>query len=154
MKTKNHGWAGAVLCALLVTNAGCYSTWDLSPKSLAPLNGFHEPAKVSLKDADGSEFEFDHSTQLTFEGSGAAPAKFSSIWVSDAFFNGTARPDGHPVGINLQQVRAISAKKFSALKTALAIGIPLAVVLIIGIIGIAVGAANGAFSGGGGCDTC
>ena len=137
---------------LVSMNVGCYSTWDLSPKSLAPLNGFHEPAKVTLRDVDGSEFEFDHSTQLTFEGSGALPAKFSAIQVSDTFFNGAARPDGRPVGVNLHEVRAISAKKFSVLKTVLAAGIPLGVALIIGIVAVAVAASNGAYSGG--CDGC
>jgi hypothetical protein len=122
---------------LAMASSGCFSTWDLAPRSLVALNGYHEPEKIPLTDTRGDELEFDRITELRFIDSSGAPsakAKFSSIQVNGSTFTGAVRPDGRPLAIDLTQVSAVQAKRYSALKTGLAIGIPVGVVTIVSIV--------------------
>lgn len=137
-KMMNGAVGRALALALLISNAGCFSTWDVSPKALHALSGFHEPAQVPLVDEDGSEFAFDRTTQLRFNGANVPPTKFSSIQVNGPVFTGQARPDGQPIMVDLRQVRSVQVKKFSTLKTVLAAAIPLAVLTIFSIVVLAV----------------
>ena len=120
--------------ALSVT--GCYSTWDVPAKSLESLDGFREPEKRPIMDAEGDELSFDHSTELRFVQPGAEPiaAKFSAISVTGSAFSGMVRPYGQPMGIDLRQVLGVSAKKFSTVKTVIAIAIPVGAITIFSII--------------------
>ena len=133
--------AGVVMMA----SAGCYSNWDLSPRALGPLNNFHDPGKVELTDTAGDRFTFDRTTQLSFEGPETPFTKFSSIQVAGSTFAGVALEDNHPVTVNLAQVKAVHAKRWSLWKTtALVSGITLAVcVVAVIIIAAAAAGANG-----------
>ena len=133
---KTDGKAGRVLCAvLLMTNAACYSTWDLSPHALAPLSDFHENDKVKLTDATGDSFTFDKTTQLSFEGPNTPFAKFASIRASGDTFTGILQDSTRPLVVNLQQVKTVHAKRWSLWKTTLlASAITLAVCLTALII--------------------
>jgi hypothetical protein len=134
-----------LLGLLAMTSAGCYSTWDIAPKSLESLNGYHEPEARPLADMTGEQVEFDHSTELRFTDTSGVPKaeKFSSIQVNGPTFAGTVRPDNHPFLIDLKQVSAVEAKKFSALKTGLVIGIPVGIVVIASVIAIVVATSAG-----------
>ena len=118
-------------------SVGCYSTWDVGPKALAPLNSYNEGTAVLLKDTDGSEFTFDRNTSLRFTSS-AGPSnetKFALTQINGSMLTGTARPDGHAFAIDLRQVFSVRARKFSYFKTGLAIGVPIAVtVAVVSII--------------------
>jgi hypothetical protein len=134
---------GATLLAL--ASAGCFSTWDLAPKSLASLDGYHEPQKVPLADVRGEEVVFDKSTELRFfqgDGEPRAKGKFSAIEVRGSQFTGAVRPDGHPLVVDLGQLSAVTAKKYSPVKTGLAIGIPVGVVFVATVVLVAVAVAS------------
>lgn len=131
--------------ALAMASAGCFSTWDIAPRSLGSLNGYHEPEKIPIADTNGNEVMFDRITELRFLDSTGAPrerAKFSAIQVNGSTFTGAVRPDGHPFAIDLAQVSAVQAKRYSALKTGLAIGVPIGVVTVLSIVAVAVLAAS------------
>ena len=46
-------FAFASLAALSTASAGCYSSWDIAPKSLESLNGYHYPEPQPRMVADG-----------------------------------------------------------------------------------------------------
>jgi hypothetical protein len=99
MQTRTKG-GRAVIAALLATNVGCYSSWDMTPRALAPLNNFHEPSRVQLADADGKGFTFDKTSQLSFEGPDTPFEKFTEISVGGGSFVGTT-PDARTLAIDL-----------------------------------------------------
>jgi len=129
----------------LMATAGCYSTWDVPAKSLESLNGFHEPERRPLVDVAGEELTFDHSTELRFTEPGGEPigAKFSSISIAGPEFSGATRPFGQPLTVDLRQVVGVSAKKFSTVKTVLAIAIPVGVLTILSVVVAAVALSHG-----------
>ena len=115
----------AFAVGLSVVNAGCYSTFDLPPQSVAQLDGFHAGEHRPIPDASGETVVFDRSTELRFvEQSGVLAAKFDAITVRGPLFTGVTRPNGAPFSIDLRRVIALQAKKFSVGKTVAAIVIP------------------------------
>jgi hypothetical protein len=139
----------AVLAALLATNVGCYSSWDMTPKALAPIHDFHESDRVRLTDVDGSRFTFDKTSQLSFEGQGTDGAfeKFTSITIGGPTFVGTT-PDSRTLAVDLSQVRAVHVKRWSLWKTtALVSAITFGALVTIAIIVLAAAPHNS-----GGCD--
>ena len=139
--TRRHMWLA--LAAIIVTNTGCYSTWDVAPRALGPLNNFHEPEKVSLTDVEGDRFTFDQNTQLHFDGNEAPFTKFSSIQVAGDAFAGITAPDSRPFTISLQQVKVVQAKRWSLWKTTLLVSaITLAVLVTATVILLAAAANN------------
>ncbi len=133
--------------SLVVASSGCYSTWDIPPQSLPQLNGFHEPEKRPIMTADGDTMIFDRSTELRLADTagGVTAAKFSSIEVNGPTLTGTARPANQPIAVDLRQIVNVQAKKFSGVKTGLAIGIPIGVVTLLTVVlfVIVIGAAAG-----------
>ena len=133
----------ALLLAAVLVNVGCYSRWDLAPRSLVPLNDYSESHAVVLTDTGGGKVKFDSDTALHFTETAhtSREEKFLSIQTNGSTFTGTAQPDGHTFAIDLAQVVGIQAKKFSFFKTSIAIGIP--VIVAATIIGAVVAANSG-----------
>lgn len=145
MRTRTKG-GRAVIAVLLATNIGCYSSWDMTPKALAPLNNFHEPSRVQLADAEGGRFTFDKLSQVSFEGPDTPFEKFTEITVGGGSFVGTT-PDARTLAIDLGRVRAVHVKRWSLWKTtALVSGITFAALVTIAIIALAAAPHNS------GCD--
>jgi hypothetical protein len=126
----------AFLASVLMVCAGCYSTWDIAPKSLTALDGFHEPEARPLADMAGDEVKFDSNTELHFMDSSGAPknVKFATIAVSGTSLTGTTKPFNYPFAIDLRQVSEAQIKKFSWGKTALLVGIIIAAVVVTPIV--------------------
>lgn len=119
-----------------LSSAGCYSTWDIAPKSLGSLNGFHEPEARPLPDMRGDQVTFDGNTELHFVDNSGAPkdAKFASIEMSGSMFTGVTKPNNYPFAIDLRQVNEAQIKKFSWAKTGLLVGIIVAAVVVTPIV--------------------
>jgi hypothetical protein len=136
--TGKVGLAAAL--ALACGCLGCFSTWDIAPKSLRALDGYHEPDVAQIRDRNGDEVKFDRITELHFvdgdEGH-SARAKFSQIQVHGSLFAGIMRPDGRPFTIDLSHVTAVEAKRYSAWKTGLAIGVPVGVAVVLSTVLVA-----------------
>jgi hypothetical protein len=142
-----HNRIGMIGGALLaMASAGCFSTWDVAPRSLTSLNGYQEPATVEMVDTSGDGHTFDKITELRFNTADGAPpvkAKFSSIQVNGSALTGTMRPDARPFAIDLAKVNAVEARRYSALKTGLAIGIPVGATVVLGIVASVILATSG-----------
>ena len=145
MKGKQMKNTIEVLFGVLFTllGTGCYSSWDIAPKSLEALNGYHypEPGTRMVVDVEGQPAPFETGTQLQFPQM-PKPEKFASIQVSGPAFTGVTYPDGLPVSTDLRQLSMVRMRKFSFWKTAFAIGIPVVILSIAGGILDAVLVAN------------
>lgn len=126
--------------ALAVASAGCFSTWDVAPKSLTALNSYHAPQEVPIADTSGDPVAFGPGTELQFLGSEPARAKFASIRVDGSTFTGIARDDGRTVTVDLDHTMLVKAKRYSPVKTGLAIGIPVGVATILTVVGAVIAA--------------
>ena len=126
--------AAVIVVSMLGT--GCYSTWDIAPKSLATLDGFHVPEARPLVDMRGDEVTFDGNTELNFVDTSGAPKgeKFAEIHIAGSALTGTTHPNNYPFTIDLKQVNEITIKRFSWGKTALLVGIIVAAVVLTPIV--------------------
>ncbi len=116
------------------TSTGCYSTWDVAPRSMVTLNGYHSPDEVPLADTSGHSLLFTPNTELLFiDDAGmqqASATNFSSVTLNGAIFSAVLQPNNNAFSINLEHVGNVKAKKFSPYMTALAIGIPIVIVVV------------------------
>lgn len=117
------------------TLTGCYSTWDIDPKSGVHLDGFREGQTRLLWTAGETprSVEFTSDTELHFRGDDnlKGSAKFRSIEVQGTVLQGVESEQGRPVTVDLSRVVEMEAKKFSVGKTVglsvgLGLGIPAA----------------------------
>lgn len=106
----------------LANTAGCYSTWDIQPKSLHALDGFRVGSYTpSLQATNGEVIEFDESTSLQFKGNTfpvSDEIRFLSVDVEEEMLIGTMRGKGGRVQIDLSQLRGVRAQKPAPGKTA------------------------------------
>lgn len=118
-----------------MAGAGCYSSWDITPNSLAALNGYHypEPEPRMVVDVEGNSVPFETGSQLQLPPM-SKPEKFGAIQVNGPAFTGTTYPDGLTVSADLRQLSLVHMRKFSLWKTTLAIGIPVLALTITGVI--------------------
>lgn len=118
--------------------AACYSTWDITPRTLLKLNGFRAGETVNLPTRQGEYVEFDDETTVHLEGIDGVQtdAQFDAIKTHWPVLVGSTIPDGVKLNVELQRMSKVQIRKFSPGQTAL---------LTTGAI---LGAVSGAIGGG------
>ena len=114
--------------------------WAATPHGTSPRGswcgstGIELPATLPLEDTAADPFEFDSDTQIRFrkaDGLTLTTGNFAAIDVNGSVLTGRKRETDQPVTVDLTQVTAVEARKFSVVKTVCAaVGIPLGVATI------------------------
>ncbi len=134
------------------TTTGCYSTWDVAPRSLVRLDSFRAGQTRQIERADGDgEVEFNADTELRIldiDGRGVA-ARLSSVDVRGPLLVGVERSSNAPITVNLARTASVQARRFSVGKTVgLSVGLGLGVPAATLGIAIAILASTGGFGSG------
>ena len=111
----------SMLTLVTATNAaGCYSTWDIEPRTLLKLNGFRAGQTVQLPSWDG-EVDFDAESIVHLEGKDGVEAdiQFNAIQIQEPVLFGLTRPDRMALNVDLQRMSKVQIRKFSTTKTGL-----------------------------------
>lgn len=145
----------ALVTLVSTSVTGCYSTWDLAPRAVLSLNGFHEGTPIGIETADGELVDINRETEFRFVGTDKLDAQFKvqSIEVQGQILTAIEQKSGNPIDIDLARMQKAQVTNFSPGKTALATG----GVLAGGILAVPVGyvlaiagffAMGGSFGGG------
>lgn len=145
----------AIVTAVATTTAttGCYSTWDVAPRSLSHLDTFRQGQTRQLERADsnGEEVLFNADTELRFvDVNGAkSAARLSSVDLQGPVLVGVERRQNAPFTVDLTRVAAVQARNFSVGKTVgLSIGLGIGVPVATFGLAIAIIAGSGGFGSG------
>jgi hypothetical protein len=135
----------ALLSLLSTTSAsGCYGTFDLTPQSVAKLNGFRAGYEVGLQGKDNEEVVFTEKTELSFLGADGAVAEatFNRIDIQGNILIGEESRSGEQLYVDLSRMSAVRAEKISIPGTVMLAG--------LGTAGLLAGSVLAVFIFGGG----
>ena len=101
-----------VTCVMTIMISGCYSTWDVTPRALVTLDGFHAPQQLSLHNKEFNSFTYDRDTTLRFRGVDGleAEAQFRSIKIEGSILHGITREAGEDLYVNLDRLKEVQAR--------------------------------------------
>lgn len=144
----------ALVAATALPALGCYSTWDIGLREVDKLNGYRAPGPPAIVVAtDGDKVKVDEGTTLQFRPRTPSPDLFVRFEAIDVHGNPTAgdgrwwvsgvlRGDGRTIGIDLNQVAFLTARRFSpGMTTGLVVGVVVGVAAAV-LIPLAVGMSN------------
>ncbi len=145
----------AIVTAVATTTSatGCYSTWDVAPRSLVRLDTFREgqTRQIERANSDGGEVLFNADTELRFVdvNGGKVAARLSSVDLQGGRLVGIERKQNLPISIDLSRVASVQARNFSVGKTVgLSIGLGIGVPIATFGLAIAIIAGSGGFGSG------
>jgi hypothetical protein len=116
--SSTRSLATVTFFAIAVT--GCYSTWDIDPRSIVSLNGFREgeTREIWTAEEDPAEVKFTSDTELRFQDATGVEVSetFRAVHVQGRMFVGVERDQGTDIKVDLSRV-TVEAKNFSMGKT-------------------------------------
>jgi hypothetical protein len=139
--------------ATTTATSGCYSTWDIAPRTLVRLDGFREGQTRMLvsADAEREEVKFTADSELIFRDAkgNQISGQFRSLDLTGPVLVGVRRDNNVNLEVDLSRSPYVSLKNFSVGKTIGAtVGVVAAVPVTV-VLGLFVLlAAGGGFGGG------
>ncbi len=117
----------ALLAAISLSTTGCYTTWDIAPRNVSSLHTDPELGKVMIAN-NGDFVPMDRDTEMRFTTTGGPDldVKFESLDVAGGpasprkewWAGGVLRGDGRGMRVDMREVTAVVAKRYSPGKTA------------------------------------
>ncbi|HRI69833.1 MAG TPA: hypothetical protein PK156_36640 [Polyangium sp.] len=112
----------SMLALMTASNAaGCYSTWDIEPRTLLKLNGFRAGQTVELPTSDGKTVNFNADSTVHLEGNDGieTDAQLGVVVTHHSLLLAKTIPDAQTLNVDLGRLSRVQIVNSSSEKTGL-----------------------------------
>lgn len=112
----------SMLALMTASNAaGCYSTWDIEPRTLLKLNGFRAGQTVELPTSDGNTVNFNADSTVHLEGKDGVEAdvQLGVVVAHQSMLLARTIPDAQTLNVDLGRLSRVQLVNNSPEKTGL-----------------------------------